>query len=997
MENRELGFGPFRLELDNMRLWRGKRQIKLKKTPLAVLSYLVSRPDQLVTKDALLIAVWEETVVSDATLAVCIRELRKALGDNAKRPRFIETVYGKGYRFVADVESRKSGEEEVQSPKPALSKVEGFKAQIRQSPILRFVGREAELEKLNKSLGLTQSGNLQVIFVTGEPGIGKTALVQQFLSALNENAETLVIHGQCVEQYGEGSVYLPVLDALNRACLTADGQPIVRLLEQHAPLCATQLPALGKTAAVNELSPQLILNPENRLQQELSLLLEALSREYCVIFILEDLQWSDGPTLNLLAHLIRHLGNTSTRCLIIGAYRPAEALADGHPLRRLVQELGGHRRSVGIELPTLSTEAIAAYVDQRFVSHAFPSRFAEVLHDRTGGNPLFLINTMEELIEQDVLVEADGMWSVKSSMADLPAGVPVSLRLLVNKQMDRLLQSEQQFLAASSMGGAEFSAAAIAAALDCDVMNIETLGETLADRQAFIRRAGIDEWPDGTVAARYGFQHAVYQQLWHERVSINQRRQWHRRIGERLEHAYGQRAGEIAPELALHFEQGGDHAKAGTYLLHAGETALRRNGFQEAITHLTKGMKTLEHVPVHRERTEREAQLQLALGYALVPTKGFAAPEVQQACSRALELYQDIQDPSRSFSSMTMLWTYCLFRADYRAAQQLGQRILINAQQANEPLLLIRAHAINGLVAHVLGHPDAARQHFEHSIQLYDPEAHAKHVFETPMVGPALFACFAPVLWQLGYPDQARRRAHEAVTLAEQQSHPYSQVQALSGRAMISRACGDVQSTQRDAEACVALATKHGLKVGVAESTALRGWSVAQQGQCEEGIMQIRFALAGWKSAGAITHVPLFHALLGEAYMQADNPTDGVTEVKEGLATVREIGENLFTPWLEGVLGDLLLASGNQSDAVGQNKNEVLAEQCFTRAIATAQKQQAKSWELRATLSLARLWLEQGKCQEAATILTNIYDWFTEGFDSLDLRHAKQLLKELRM
>src|SRR5215813_795163 len=339
--------------------------------------------------------------------------------------------------------------------------------------------------------------------------------------------------------------------------------------------------------------------PRERMLREMAEAFESVTATQPLILVLEDLQWSDVSTLDLLAFLARR--KEPARFLVIGTYRPVEMLSDGQLLKGITQELYAHRQATELALGVLSEADIETYLATRFGVWAQPAapiqNLARLLHHRTGGNPLFLVSLVHELIEHGVLMQTAAGWELKEDPAVMESTVPDTIRHLVARQSGRLSPEEQHALEAASIAGMAFSAASIAAALATDTAVVEHYCEQLAERQQFLTRLGVEAWPDGTLAARYSFLHALYQQLWHERVSPTQLQQFHHHIGQRKEQAYGARAPEIAAELAVHFEQGWNYRKAVHYLQHAGQNAMRRSAHQEAITHLTKGLALLMLLP----------------------------------------------------------------------------------------------------------------------------------------------------------------------------------------------------------------------------------------------------------------------------------------------------------------------------------------------------------------------------------------------------------------
>ncbi len=459
-----LSFGPYRLDPGAARLWRGKQLVKVRRKTFAVLRSLVDRPGQLVTKDELFRAVWPETVVSEATLTSCIKELRQALRDDARTPRYIETAHGQGFRFIAPLSTTQPVQSSKSEPTPNT-----------QHPTPSLVGRETELAQLHHWLDKALRGERQLVFITGEPGIGKTTVVDAFLQQLAAGGDPWLGRGQCIEHYGAGEAYLPLLAALGRLCRGPEGQHLIALLSQHAPTWLVQMPALLSAAELEALQRKTQGATRERMLREMAEAVEALTAERPLLLWLEDLQWSDVSTLDWLALVARR--REPARLLVIGTYRPMDVLVREHPLRALKQELQVHGYCTELLLDFLSEAHVAEYLAVRFgvgaVREPPLQTLAKLIHRRTDGNPLFMVNVVNDLVARGVLVQSDGRWELQGRVEELKGGVPESLQQLIEQQIARLRPETQRLLEVASVAGAEFSAAAVAAGVETEVDVIE--------------------------------------------------------------------------------------------------------------------------------------------------------------------------------------------------------------------------------------------------------------------------------------------------------------------------------------------------------------------------------------------------------------------------------------------------------------------------------------------------------------------------------------------
>lgn len=497
-------FGLFHLHAAPPQLWRGTEQVRLSSKALAVLTLLVQHADFSVSKETLLDTVWPDVTVGAAVLAVSIRELRRALGDSARQSSFIETVHRYGYRFIAPVTYT-----EAQQSEPAP-----------------LVGREAALAQVQTWWQRACAGTRQVGLISGEPGLGKTSLVNAFMHQIRQETSLWLLWGQCIEQYGAGEAYLPLLDALGHCAREDDGRRLVKVLEHHAPSWLVHLPSLLSIGEHEALQRRVQRATADRMLREMGHALEALALERPVVLVLEDLHWSDGATLDVLTWLARRV-NTA-RLLVVGTYRPVEVLVRDHPLQRVKQELLLHGLCAELPLDLLSESAVASYAATRDIERVLPARLIPLLHAHTGGNPLFLVHAVERL-----LAEGTG-WASDAEMEAAVRQVPENVRGLIEQHVAQCSDLERQVLAAASVAGAEFAVATVAAAADLMDDSVEQCCARLARLGQFLEASDVEEWPDSTLTGGYRFRHALYQQTVYEQLAASQRVQLHRRIGQRL-------------------------------------------------------------------------------------------------------------------------------------------------------------------------------------------------------------------------------------------------------------------------------------------------------------------------------------------------------------------------------------------------------------------------------------------------------------------------------
>ena len=976
-------FDPFCLDLANECLWRSSRAIKLRPKAFAVLNYLLARPRQLVTKEQLLNAVWPETFVGDAVLKVVIRELREALGDDPKSPRFIETAHRRGYRFIGQIAESGptlANDQEIRSNK-AVSSSPLHAADSPQG----VVGRDEALSQMRSWFEKILGGKRQIVFVTGEAGIGKTALVDTFVRSIASDRGIRIGRGQCLEQYGTGEAYLPVLEAIGRLC-REQGQ-IVDVLRAHAPMWLLQMPSLVSASDRELLSREVSGATRERMLREMGEALEALTSDLPLVLILEDLHWSDYSTLDLISYLARQ--RQAAQLMLIGTYRNVELIVSGHPLRAVKQELLAKQQCEELPLEYLSENAIAEFLSVRFPANRFPAKLAGLIHERTEGNPLFMVNAVDYLVAEGLIAESEEAWELVVEIENVEVGVPDSIKQMIEKQVDHLDADEQRTLEAASVAGAEFSTLVVVAGLDEDQAVVEARCHELARQRQFIQDSGVQELPNGEAVTRYGFIHALYQNVLYERVSESRRVQLHRRIGEREEVLYGDRASEIAAELAMHFERGRDYKRATHYLQRAAVVAQCLYANEDAINLLSRGLALLEQLPPGAKRDAQELNLQLALAPLYRMTKGWTSPEVEQTLDRAMELCDKVGEDAQRAQVFYSLESLYVVQARLEKVQLASDELhrLYQRTHATAPPLEAEI-MLTGSRLH-LGRIADANDEFERMLAAKDPSQLQSIVEEqgwnyTDAVHGR--AWHAHALWLLGYSQSALHRALEGVRLANDLGQPFNQALAATYLAMLHQLCADEGTARTSAEEALALTTEYKAPYYRAWSAILVSYALACEQPGEATITSLRESIAALKASGARLRLPYYLGLLAQVCGRAGRAEDGLAAVDEGMAASRAHNERWWDAELHRVRGELLLASGVDADE---------AKTAYFRAMEIARTQQARALELRAATSLARVYQNQHRQKKARGLLTQIYDKFTEGFDTMDLREAKALLDEL--
>lgn len=970
-------FGAFCLDRSNECLWRGAQVIKLRPKAFLVLNQLITQPGQLVTKEQLFAAVWPETFVGDAVLKVAIRELRDALDDNPKTPEYIETAHRRGYRFIGQI-----AETAPQPAKHDVLRSEIFGGPLPQQTGYRsweFVGRGDALSLLKNSLQLMLAGTPQLVFITGEAGIGKTALVDMFASQIAANIR--IGRGQCLEQYGTSEAYLPVLDAMSRLC--RQSVEVVDKLRTHAPMWLAQMPSFIRASEREALNREVAGATRERMLREIAGAFEAVAADAPLVLILEDLHWSDYSTLDLISFLAnqRH----TAQLMVIGTYRPVELMRSKHPLKAVKQELLAKQLCQELSLEYLSEELVGTYLSLRFPANRFPTELAALIHDKTEGNPLFLVNAVDYLIAVGAIVEDAVGWTLGVELERVEVGVPRSVMEMIERQLDQLSEDEKRMLEVASAAGIEFSSPAVEAALEDNRIAIEARCYELARRGQFIQERGVEELPNGESVVRYGFIHALYQNVLYDRLSTAKRGQMHQRIGERGEEIYGERVTEIAPELAMHFERSRDYKRAAHYLEQAAHNAIRRFAYREAVALAKRGLHLLSLLPDTVERAQQELGLQLTIGLPLAATKGYAHPDVGSAYTRARELCGRLDETPELPKVLWGLWAFHMLRAELATAREIANQFLRLAEDSH-PLLTMRGQLALEVTLLNMGDFVQCEEHFQKARSLYNRERDRDDGFlYSQDSGVAICSHGARALWLLGRPDQALQQINEALRLAHETSEPHSLAHAFYFAAFVHHLRGENVRAEECADAAIALSREHRLPLYEAMSSIIRGWVIFQRGSQSAGIGEMRKGLAEHQATGTQLTRPHYLMLLAKALRKLDRPEEALGVLQEAMELVHSRDEAHSLAEIHRIRGEILLDSANSEQA----------EESFVQSLTIAKRQSAKSWELRTAISLARLYRYCGQPLEAHDLLTQTYNSFTEGFDTVDLREAKALLEEI--
>ena len=908
-------------------------------------------------------------------------------------------------------------------------------------PLSLFVARENELTQLNQLLNQAYTHQNQIAFITGEAGSGKTALMHAFArQAMAAQPDLLVASGKCSAYTGSGDPYLPFLEITQM--LTGDIEshweagdistdharrlwstlPVVtealvnngRLLlnrfiastdllaraqvrtrhksSEHVPwlLQLAKWVEAGKTAALSGVETA-VLTPQTDLFAQFAKILQTIAGQYPLLLLLDDFQWVDSGSLNLLFHLGQHLHGSGI--FILAAYRP-EDVAQGqngqpHPVARIVNEL---QQIYGPNQVDLRGAGGRPFIDALLDSqpNKLDETFRQMLYQQTDGHALFTIELLRGLQERGDLIQDDiGRWITNGNLNwDIS---PARVEAIIAGRINRLPPSCRTTLTIASVEGEAFTAEVVAYIQKVNAdETVRCLSGDLS-RQHRLVTAQSRQHLGQQHLSRYRFHHFLFQKYLYNDLDPVERANLHEDIGDALEQLYGPQETALAAlfgQLAWHYQEAGALEKAIHYCQKAGERAWQLSASTEAISHLQQGIALLKTLPDSPEHKQQELMLQMSLVMPMQAAKGFAAPEFRSTCDRAYLLTQQVGQTPQLIVILSALGSYYLSSGQYRTSLNLAQQKLELAQCFHDDLQIALARL--GLAANCiqLGKFIQCRQHTKKMLDFYDHRQHhalaGDHTLD-PGVNSLIWAALAA--WILGYPDQAKQHSQEAIDWSHILEHPISLTAALEisgGILHILRR--EYQAAAEKLEASMQLAAEQKFGLFLSEGLFYQGYLQVKKGQFDDGIVQMQQALTNWRATGMRIMYSQMLGLLAEALGLAGQVEAGLQTLDEAFTEVCEREERFFKAELYRIKGDLLQKCTSKLHE---------AESNYQQAITIAHQQAAKSWELRVTLSLARLWQTQGKSSQARALLTPIYNWFVEGFDTPDLVEAKTLLDTL--
>ena len=926
-------FGRFRLSADGTMLLRDGETVALAPKALRTLLTLVEHAGEVVTKKQLLETVWPDSFVEDTGLTRNISVIRQAL--DAGGEQFITTVARVGYRFTAPVQRM----ENDAPPGPARAPVIG--RGDRRVPV---VGRAEELESLYQAFDDAVAGPGRMIAVTGEPGIGKTTVVDSFLREIQGRGG--IGRGRCSERLAGAEPHLPVLEALDE--LTAKDPEMIEILSRRAPTWLRHIAPRSPLHAQGVERVEQDARNSERLMWELTTFLEESSSLDPLVLVFEDLHWTDVSTVDVLAYLAGRLPRL--RLLVVLTYRPHELALRDHPFLTVRDELIARGQLEEIPVSLLTPDEVRQYVLSTLNGEDIPPELPALVFRKTEGNPLFMADLVRYLQKR----------GAPAGKARAILDVPDSLRALIDRILRGLPPAARQLVSIAAVQGHEFDSATLARVSGMPATDVEDLLRRLDEVHALIALDGETTLPDGTLTLTYRFVHVLYQDALNDSTNPSKRIEWARRIAEALMLAHAGRADHVAGQIATLFETGRDFWQASQHFLTASRNATQRFAFREAVDLATRGLGCLNAAtaidPSHL--MQRELDLTFARLVPVSSVEGYASPEAEKMSVRLVELGESLGDVQATAAALSATWMIRIVRGECLAAKDAGIRLVTLARTANDQVLLMNAHMYAQIACHHLGEFAAAGEHTASVVSLV-PHTSAtgrRMIIFDPVA--ASLAESSRNLWITGRLARAQVDADAAVATARELRHPDSLAFALVFQGWFRGNRGDWAASLSSTEAGITTARQSDSVQTLAWNRCVHGWALAHAGQVDEGASELLSGIDASKAIMGQVALPQFYAMMAEVLLRNQNVHAAKEWVDRAILLMNANHDLYFAAELHRLASICHSKQGDQVTAVHHAK----------RAVDIARSQGARLFELRAALELTALARVEGKMAVARAL-----------------------------
>ena len=843
------------------------------------------------------------------------------------------------------------------------------------------IGREPELTALSEAFELARGGRAFMVCVSGEPGIGKTTLIETFLRGLADSSAHFVALGRCSERLAGAEAYLPLLDAIDDLKHEDGASEMAGLLRELAP---TWCQMLAGSHANQGAGPDAHAMSQERLKRELAAFLEQVCAKQPLVLLIEDIHWADVSTVDLLGYVLTRL--RGSRLLAVATYRPAELQLSSHPFLALkldLQTRGGARE---IPLGFLTEEYVGRFIADRFPNNKFPTKFTGLVHSRTEGSPLFVEDLLRYLRARGAIVEADGSWSIPESLPDVENDIPESMRSMVERKVNQLDADDKTLLAAASVQGHSFDSAIVARALGLVTADVEDRLEALDRVHGFVRRAGEREFPNGEISGRYRFVHVLYQNSLYASLSVSKRVSLSKLVGEALLTLNDGDPGGAAAELGFLFETAREFERAAGYFAAATEASLGVFAFDEATRLAHRALALLKRLTPTPERMGLELGLQLMLGSAAGVAGGYAAPDAKTAMARARTLAEEMGSAPSLSPALWGLHAYYLVSGEIRKALDVATQSLAIANEHKSDMSLMTAHTQMGITLRFVGDYSDAVDHFAKAADIYDPALQREYTAVYRM-DPGVFshAETTRTLWAVGRIDDAIAMNERSMALGRSSPDPRTVAFALLMSAVLSHLLREPEDAFKAAAEGIAITDEHQIVQERAWITTAHGWAKTQLGKVDEGVDEMAASMTMRLKMNATLDMPYALTQVAEGYILQGDLEKAKKTLDEALDLRRRNDDAWFEAEVYRMLGDVALADGSDADK---------AESLYRESLDIARRQGTKSFELRTATSLARM-LGADRSAEAIELLEPIRRWFDGQHSTRDMNAADHILASL--
>lgn len=973
-----------RLDEGNQSVEWPDRHVPLRPKAFEVLQLLLANPDRIVTKSEILDAVWPDTHVTDAVLTVTIGQLREALGDDAKQARFIETLHRRGYRWIGTLPSVRATAATANAT-PASAEVE--------SELPSVIGRSGPLMMLEQAFGRALAGQRQLVFVAGDAGVGKTTVVDAFSASVRQSrTDAWIGTGQCIDTYGAGEPYMPILEAIERFASGPGGADLVDGLRHHAPTWLVQLPGLIPDDEMQALRATLAVSSGKRMIRELLHTGEVMSATRPMILIIEDVHWADSATMAFLAAFAAR--REPLRSLIVATLRVDDALARKHPVAALMRDLETKRRAVTVQLAGLDAAEVSEFIAARFQPHDFADDLAVALCRQTGGNPLFLVSALDEFVLRGWLRQVEGRWQCAVPIDEIRTAVPDGTQAMIETRLERLEPEDLELLEIASVIGSTFPSQVLAFLCDRGLSNVEEQCLRLARTRQFLGRGTPVTWPDGSVGLEFTFSHALYPHVLRTRVSLARRQVLHRQIAACLEAGYGTAASEIAAQLAHHYESGGDAANAVRHYRQASHLASARYAVRDAIAHLRRGLALLATLPPTPESRAEELTMLGALITAFYSEERPDPDEVAATADRIQFLAGSGVATIEVFQALVAQMVCHAAMAELPRAQSVADQILQRAPELEGwGDIIARASCLGkGSYEYLRGDLETGLQTLTRA---FGVSLLAPLVVVEPSIGARADAAICHCL--LGRPRHAVEVLREAFRLAEAAGHPATWAYIASAALRLGLLLGNRHLVEAMTRTIAGVAEQSGISRWHGLAQIGDGWTKHRDGD-PDGVAILGAGRRQLAAIGYLLYHPLYQAAEAASRVERGDAAGARTVVAEALALIDTTDERWCLPELLRIDALAILGSDTGGGHAAPRRRRAIEQEAADRlrlAASTARAHGMAFWQHRIAETIDRFGRQHAVGAAAENHLDALYADYPEMLDLAEVQAAVDLLPTL--